>query len=43
MKDLNQELEDKDFLVCRGRVSAKYFNERFGIEEKEETPVDAVS
>ena len=42
MSDLNQELKDDGFLVKKGRVSVKYFNKRYGIEEKEETAVDAV-
>ena len=43
MKELNDELEKDGFLVRPGRVSAKHFNKRYGLEEKEETAVDAVS
>ena len=40
VRDLNKELEEKGFLIIPGRVSRKYFEERFyGVapdEEKEE-------
>ena len=35
MKELNDELEKDGFLVRAGRVSARYFNERYGLEAKE--------
>ena len=40
VRDLNKELEDKGYLIIPGRVSRKYFEERFyGVCEpgKEET------
>lgn len=32
IKTLNKELEEKGFLVVRGRVPEKYLRERYGIE-----------
>ena len=29
IKQLNKELEDKGYITVRGKVSKKYFNERF--------------
>lgn len=37
IRDLNKELEAKGFKVINGRVSRKYFNEKFyGIKDDEE-------
>ena len=34
VRDLNKELEDKGYLIIPGRVSRKYFEERFyGVEQ----------
>ena len=34
VSDLNKELEDKGYLIIPGRVSRKYFEERFyGVEQ----------
>lgn len=33
IRQLNKELEDKGYLTVRGKVNAKYFNERFMICE----------
>ena len=35
IKELNNELKKDGFLVKSGRVSARYFNERYGLDEKE--------
>ena len=32
IRQLNQELTDKGFFTFRGRISAKYFEERFDLE-----------
>lgn len=32
IRQLNKELEDKGYLTVRGKVNAKYFNERFMIK-----------
>lgn len=32
IQNLNRELREKGYYTTSGRVSAKYFNERFGIE-----------
>lgn len=29
IRQMNKELEEKGFIVCRGRVSVAYFQERF--------------
>ena len=42
MRTLNEELEKEGYLVMKGRVSAKHFNRRYGLEDKKEAPVDAV-
>lgn len=34
IRQMNEELEKKGFIVCRGRVPAAYFQERFfGVKE----------
>ena len=35
MQQLNKELRQKGFLTKQGVVNAKYFNERYGLEEYE--------
>lgn len=35
IRQMNEELEKKGFMVCRGRVSVAYFQERFfGVKEE---------
>lgn len=29
IRQMNKELEEKGFLICRGRISVAYFQERF--------------
>ncbi len=37
IRQMNEELEKKGFIVCRGRVPAAYFQERFfGVKEGKE-------
>lgn len=31
--ELNKELEESGILVCQGRVSKRYFNQRFGLDD----------
>ncbi len=37
IRQMNEELERKGFIICRGRVPAAYFRERFfGMKEQKE-------
>ena len=35
IRTLNDELREKGHLVCKGMVSAKYFNERYMIDDND--------
>lgn len=35
IKTLNKELEESGYLTVKGRVSAKYFNERYMIDDND--------
>ena len=34
MKEINDEMKKKGYIVIRGRVNRKFFNEKLGISEK---------
>lgn len=38
IRELNAELEAKGYLIRPGKISKKYFNERFGVGDNKKSP-----
>ena len=38
IRELNAELEAQGYLIRPGKISKKYFNERFGVESNKKSP-----